>query len=423
MTTLTTRGLAPVREVLPNGAVVIVKETATRPAVTLSAAFQAGSAYDPDQHLGLAHFVSRVIDRGTTVRSADDIADQLDNRGVTLSLGLTRHVLTLSSTCLAEDFQPVLDLVVDIARNASFPEEEIAKRRGEIITGIRQDEDNPAIRATEALMQMLYPDAHPYGRKPKGSVEHVESIQRADLLSFHRDRFTPSSLSLAIVGDVETERATSEAVRALADWPATPTPRLVPPSVPRPSTRRRLVIQMMNKVQADIAYGFTTITRLDPKYYTYWLMNNVLGQYALGGRLGDSIRERQGMAYYVFSSFDANLAEGPLVIRAGVNPSNVDRAIASIDEEIDRMATQGITARELRDSKQYLIGSLPRMLETNTGIATFLQTAEHFGLGLDHDLRLPDLLGSVTLDEVNSAARAVLAREHAAVVVAGPYAD
>ena len=140
-------------------------------------------------------------------------------------------------------------------------------------------------------------------------------------------------------------------------------------------------------------------------------MNNALGQYGIGGRLGDSIRERQGMAYYVFSSFDANVVEGPLIVRAGVNPANVDRAIRSIDEEIRRMATDGMTAEELADCKQYLIGSIPRLLETNGAIATFLQTAEFFGLGLDHDVRLPALLDSVTLDDVNAAARAGARRE------------
>ena len=101
---------------------------------------------------------------------------------------------------------------------------------------------------------------------------------------------------------------------------------------------------MMNKAQADIAYGFTTIVRSDPSYYAYTLMNNALGQYGIGGRLGDNIRERQGMAYYVFSSFDANVVEGPLFVRAGVNPSNVERAIAAIDDEMRRMAADGMTA-------------------------------------------------------------------------------
>jgi zinc protease len=193
------------------------------------------------------------------------------------------------------------------------------------------------------------------------------------------------------------------------------------PAVPQPSGRRVQVVPMMNKAQADVAYGFTSIRRVDPQYYAYWLMNNILGQYALGGRLGDSIRERQGMAYYTFSSLDASLGPGPLIVRAGVSPANVERAVASIDLELSTLAFEGPTDKELAESKQYLIGSMPRTLETNVGIATFLQTAELFGLGLDYDLKLPSLLGDVTREQVHDAARATLDPSRATIIVAGPY--
>src|SRR5262245_4238125 len=178
---------------------------------------------------------------------------------------------------------------------------------------------------------------------------------------------------------------------------------------------------MMNKSQTEIAYGFSTMTRHDPDYYNFWLMNNVFGQYALGGRLGDNIRERQGMAYHVSSTFDANLLPGPLVVRAGVNAANVDRAVAAIDQEVMALHRDGITQKELTESRQYMIGSMPRQLETNAGIAQFLQTAEFFNLGLDYDVRLPDLLGAVTLDGVHGVARQYLDADRAVVVVAGPY--
>ena len=178
---------------------------------------------------------------------------------------------------------------------------------------------------------------------------------------------------------------------------------------------------MMNKAQADIAYGFTTIDRLHPQYYAYSVMNNILGQYAMGGRLGERIREQEGMAYYTFSSLDASFAPGPLTVRAGVSPANVDRAVASIDAELLKMAEEGPTDEELAESKQYLIGSLPRTLETNMGIAAFLQTSELFGLGLDFDLRLPGLLRDVALEQVHAAARAALNPSRASLVVAGPY--
>ena len=106
------------------------------------------------------------------------------------------------------------------------------------------------------------------------------------------------------------------------------------------------------------------------------------------------------MAYYVSSALDANVVEGPLVIRAGVSPANVDRAVASIDEEIARLVHEGLTPKELDESRRYLSARCRARSRPTPAIANFLQTEEFFGLGLDYDVRLPGLLRAVTLDEV-----------------------
>ena len=416
-------GLAPTRVAFDNGAVFLGKHTRTTPAVAISLMMRAGSICDPDDGVGATWLLSRVIDRGIATRSAQGIAEELDNRGISLTIAVTRHILSLGCTCLAEDFESVCPLLAEMLMQPSFPEDEIATRKGEVVTAIRQDEDNPAVRATESLMALLYPGGHPYGRQTKGTIGVVESLTRDRLLRLHADRFAPSALTAVIVGDVEVDRARDLVERAFGGW-RKPPPAPVPLAAPATrSGRQRLVIPMMNKAQADIAYGFTTIRRADPAYEALRLMNNVLGEYALGGRLGDSIRERQGMAYYVSSAVDPNVIEGPLLIRAGVGPANVDRAVASIDEELIRLVEDGLTAKEVDDSRRYLIGSMPRALETNAGIAAFLQTAEFFGLGTDYDVRTPELLREVTRDEVNTVARRVLDPARATIVIAGPYAD
>ncbi len=414
-------GLSPVRSVLDNGTVVIAKQARSTPAVSMSLAVRAGSIADPAGLPGLTWLLSRVIDRGTATRSAADIAEELDSRGITLTITVTRHLFSLVCTCLAEDFDPVVTLLAEMLTSPSLPAQEIATRRGEVITAIRQDEDNPAVRATEALMERLYPDGHAYGRRTKGSIAEVERFTREQLLRLHAERFAPSEVTAVVVGDVEPALANDVASRVLGGWRKQAPPPIVPPPVAPATRRQRVVIPMMNKSQADIAYGFTTIARRDPAYYAFWLMNVAFGQYALGGRLGDSIRERQGMAYYVSSSLDANIVPGPLAIRAGVSPANVDRAVASIDEEIVRLVRDGLTAKELDESRRYLIGAIPRSLETNAAIANFLQTEEFFGLGLDYDAQLPELLHAVTHDEVNAAARRALDPDRATVVIAGPY--
>jgi zinc protease len=416
------RGLNPSRTVLPNGAVVIAKETRTIPAVTINLAIRAGSVCDPADAPGAMFLLSRVIDRGTASRSTADIAEDLDSRGITLNLSVARHLFSLACTCLSEDVDEVFALMGDIVMSPTFPDAELAIRKAEVMTAIRQDDDNPAVRAVESLMALLYP-AHPYGRRTKGSAEVVEHLSRERLAALHAARFAPSALSAVVVGDLPAERAMDLAARAFGRW-LVPSPGAdaLPRAMPA-TNRQRLVIPMMNKAQADVAYGFTAVARNDPAYYACSLMNNILGQYSMGGRLGDSIRERQGMAYYVSSALDANVAPGPLSIRAGVSPANVDRAVAAIDEEVVRLVRDGLTTQELDESRRYLIGSIPRSLETNGAIANFLQVEEFFGLGLDYDARLPDLLNAVTMDDVNAAARRALDPDRATVVIAGPYED
>jgi zinc protease len=415
-----TAGLSPVRTVLQNGAVVTVKETSATPAVAINATFSAGSLYEPADLTGLAYLTGRVIDRGTERRSGEVIAEELDERGVSLRVATTRHTMTFSCTCLSEDFAEVLAIVMDVARRPTFPEAELAKRRAEAATALRQDEDNPAVRAVESLFEMLYGRTHPYGRRAKGTLETLDRIDRQALVDFHARSLRPAGLSLVIVGDVDAARAVDSASGELDGWGnAASAPVVIPPPAPLAS-RRVKTISMPGKAQSDIAYGFITISRLDPRYYAYWMMNNIFGQFGLGGRLADNIRERQGMAYYTYSSFDAIIGESPLIVRAGVDPKNVERALAAMDAEVQQLGAEGPTETEVEETRQFLVGSIPRMLETNYSIAAFLQSCEFFGLGLDYDQRLPSLLGAVRIDEIRSAASDVLSPERAAVSIAGP---
>jgi zinc protease len=414
--------LAPARRTLGNGLTCLSRRTHTHPAVTLALMLPAGASLDPPASAGLAHFVSRVIDRGTAARTSLAIADALDDRGVSLNAGVSRHRFFLSCSCLAEDVGPMVQLMAEVVRTPTFPVREVERRRTEIVTWIRQDADNPAAVATDVLQQLLF-DGHAYGRPVKGTLESVQSISRQDLVEFHRSRFAPASATIAVVGDVDPVHAGDLVEQAFGDWSTQAAPPAGLPPPPGLDRRQRRVMRMTGKAQADVAYGLPAVRRGDGEYYAALLMNNILGQYGLGGRLGDSIRERQGLAYYAYSALDANVAAGSLAIRAGVSGDAVDRTIESIDLEVTRMQKDGASAAELSDARRYLIGSMPRVLETNEGIASFLLTAVHFGLGLDYHRRLPALLEAVTLDEVNAVASRLLRADRAAIAVAGPSAD
>lgn len=415
-------GLNPKRVTLDNGVTVIAKSNTTTPAVSTLVGVRTGAYADPVDREGTAALCARVLDRGTVTRSAESIADDLDGRGASLSVVAGRHQMALAATCLSDDFPAVLSLVADVARHPRFADEEIATRRETLITTIRQAEDDPASMAVDAFNKALYGD-HPYARNVRGTVPGVEAIRRQDLVRFHQKGFDPPVITVVVVGDVEEEAAVASIAKLFGDWPGSikERPALTVPDAPPGSARSLVSVPMLSKSQADVVYGFHGIRRSDPDYTAMSVMNNALGQYAIGGRLGDSIRERQGMAYYVFSSLDATFGQGPFAIRAGVAGPNVEKTIASIDTELTAVLEKGFTDQEIDESKSYMIGSIPRQLETNAAIASFLLSADTFDLGLDYDQRLPGLLGAVTKDAAEAAARRLLDPQRATIAVAGPW--
>jgi zinc protease len=314
----------------------------------------------------------------------------------------------------------VLGLAARMAQAPAFPDDQLELRRRETLTRIAQDAENTGALAAARFFERAYGAQHPYAHPPRGTAASIASVQRDDLEAFHRARVQPARLVAAVVGDIDPAAACDRVAAALGAWHAEgPQGTDALPSPAFPSSRDTSRIEVPGKAQADIAYGFLGPGRLDDGYYAFWLMNTVLGQYGMGGRLGENIRERQGMAYYASSSYDAHRIPGPLLVRAGVDPANVERTVEAIDFEVARIARDGITADEHANAIRYLAGSIPRMLETNAGVAQFLVTIEQFGLGDDFDRRLPAVLAAVTRDEA-SAAAATLDPARAVVAVAGP---
>jgi zinc protease len=418
--------LNPRRVRLDNGVTVIAKSNHTTPAVSMAVGVRTGAYFDPVDRDGTAALCARVLDRGSITRSADAIADDLDGRGASLSVAAGRHQMAVAATCLTEDFAAVLALAADVARHPRFADEEIETRRDNLITSIRQEEDNPAAMAADAFAKALY-GTHPYARKVRGTVAGIEAIRRQDLVRFHQKGYDPPAITVIVVGDVEEEAAIATVSKLFGDWPpsaksaAAEKTGVNVPDAPAVTGRRLVSVPMMNKSQADVVYGFAGIRRSNPDYTAFSVMNNALGQYAIGGRLGDNIRERQGMAYYVSSSLDATFGPGPFAIRAGVAAANVEKTIASIDAELTAVLGQGFTEQEIDESKSYMIGAIPRQLETNAAIASFLLTVDTFDLGLDYDARLPGLIGAITKDAADAAAKKLLDPMRATIAVAGPW--
>jgi zinc protease len=222
---------------------------------------------------------------------------------------------------------------------------------------------------------------------------------------------------VAFAGNVDWDEALDAISGAFGDWrPEVPASVLDLPDVPRPIgiTRRDLVLA--GKSQSALVIGRPALSRRSPDYYALTFADLILGGLGLMGRLGEKVRDEQGLAYHVSSSLESTLGPGAWQVNAGVAPDHVDRAIAAILEQIRRIRTEPITDAELADGKSYVTGVLPLALETNSGVARLIEVYE---LGLDYVERYARIIQSLTREQVLAAAERYMSESDLVIVVAG----
>jgi zinc protease len=408
------------RVTLPNGITILVRANFNSPSVVIGGHLSCGSLFDMDEKLGLADFTAMGLMRGTETRTFQQIFDALESVGANLSFGAGTHNTGFSGHSLIEDLPLMLDLLADVLRHPVFPSQEIKRLRAQFLTSLAQRAQDTADMTAITFDQIIYAK-HPYARPDDGWPETIQAIQRIDLIDFHRRCYGPQDMVIALVGAIDPGTGVEQVKTALGDW-SNPG-QLKPPSLPTLKPLKKTVtrkVKIPGKSQADLMIGGSGPRRKDPEYIAVALGNSALGQFGLGGRIGDVVREKSGLAYYASSNLNTGIGPGTWCVSAGVNPANLQKARDLIYQEITRFVEKGITRKELADSQSNFIGRLPLSLESNGGVASALLNIERYELGLDYYQRYPDLVRSVTPKDVLTATRRFLDPERMATAIAGP---
>jgi zinc protease len=406
------------RVVLDNGMVVLVHENHAAPVAVLDGYLPVGAMHDPTEKAGLSHFVSGMLTRGSEAYDFEHFNEAIESIGASLSISSETHATAVSTNSLSEDFPHMVAILADVLRRPTFPAEHVERVRQQKLVSIQERDQDTQRMANLRFYETVYP-GHPYGRSIAGYKETVSAITRDDLLSFYQEHFTPNGAVIAVVGDVQTDQVIDLLNQHLGDWQRPAPQQAVPPVELSPQVRQ-VMIPMPGKVQADITLGCPAIPRNHPDYYAVRVANTILGVFGMMGRLGERVREEQGLAYYCYSSHDAELYSGVWLAEAGVNPAHVTQAVDSILTEFVRLGSELVSDEELSDSQAYMTGVLPLMLETNAGVASRLLDLEWHGLGLDYLRRYKSLIEGVTAADVQRVAHTYLRPDNYTLVVAGP---
>lgn len=408
------------RVVLANGIVVLARENPNSQAVTIRGYLPAGSLYDPDEKLGLADFTGSALMRGTAKREFQAIYDSLESIGASLGFSSGTHTAGFGGRCLAEDLDLLLNLIRESLYSPTFPVAQVEKLRAQLLTGLALRAQDTRDMASLLFDKLVYRE-HPYARPEEGHPETIGAITVDDLVVFHKKRFGPLGMVIAVVGGIQAEKVVEEVRAALEDWKNPEQEPVVQlPDWEPLAARSYQRSDISGKSQSDLIVGTGGPRRLSPDYMAAQLGNNILGRFGLMGRVGDSVREKAGLAYYAYSSLGGGVGPDPWTVAAGVNPTNEEKATDLIFKEIERFTSELVTPEELSDSQSNFVGSMPLSLESNGGVADALMTIERFNLGMDYYRQFPDEVRAVTREQVLEAAAHYLPVDKLAVAVAGP---
>jgi len=408
------------REVYDNGIVLLSNRVKGSETIAISGSIKAGTICDPLGFGGTAELASRLLMRGTSSLSAARISQKIEEAGATLSFENRDESVAFSSRCYYGVLDEVLEIIGECLIHPSFPEKELALSKNEILSEIKANEDDTRSIVYKRLAELVFGKDAPYGKDPLGRPEELEKIGRSDLMRFHEENYLPERMIIAMTGGYDYDRVRAKIDKTFSHWK-----RGIgsPFSFPEPKTKGEemtSVVKMSHKTQVDLAFGTRAVKRSSHDYYPLNLGNLVLGRLGLYGRLGKNVREDRGLAYYAFSSLQAKLFSGLFGVFAGVNPSNANKAIEGIFEELKRIISEPIPQKELETAKRNSLGSLSLSLDTSIERVAILHDMEYQNLGLDYLERYPSLLERISSEEILTVFQKYVNLDDLVLVAAGP---
>ena len=409
----------PVEKTLPNGLRVVVVQRSEMPLVSSQLLIKSGGEVDPADLSGAADLTAALLTRGTTTRSATQIAEAIEALGGNISSGARWDSSAISVDVMSSRIGPAMEVFADVVRNPAFKDEEIDRLRRQYLNNLKVSLGQPGAIARFAAARVVYRDA-PYGHPLSGTPESLPRIKRDDITRLHGMFYRPDNAILVIGGDITPENGFAIAQKYFGDWqkPATDMPKVaLTTPASEPGNRRILVIDMPDAGQATVLAARSAINRASPDYFRGIVSNAVLSGYS--GRLNWEIRVKRGLSYGAGSSLDTRRWAGSF--SATASTKNVSGAeVASLTlAEISKLATGDLPDSELTTRKASLNGGFARGLETTGGLVGQVSSLAIYGVNFDQINQFVGSVQAIKAADVKSFAATHLNVDSTSVIVVG----
>ena len=414
----------PTRATLSNGMGVVIVEKPGLPVVAQGLLIRAGGITDPANKPGLASLTATMLAEGTPTRTSLDISDEMEFLGSQLRASASREFATISTETLTSHWQQALEVLADVAQNATFPADEFDRVRSERLTDLSRIPDSPQAIAGRASQAVLFGTGTRYGHPVSGNEAAVKSLNRADLASHHSAHYTPEATTLLLVGDIARDDAIEQAEAAFGSWQsnaATDSDEAAD-NIPDDGTTTIYLADKPGAPQSVIRSGYLTVPRHHPDYLALNLLNYILGG-QFSARLNMNLRQDKGYSYGYMSSID--WLSGPSALTAGgsVQTEVTKESVAETVKEFEEIrGARPVTQEEFDDAVNGILRGLPNQFETHGQVLSQLLRLVAFDLPDDYFTTYAAEVSKLTLADIHRVAEKHIKAAALKIIVAGDAA-
>jgi zinc protease len=391
----------PVEKTLSNGLRVIVIERPTAPLVAAQLIIKNGGEADPPQLAGLSNMTADLLTKGTTKRSATQIAEAIEALGGSLDSSARFDASQVGVNVMSSKISSATEILADVVRRPTFKEDEIERLRQQTLDDLIVELGEPGTIASYVAARLVFGDA-PYGKPLGGTTESITRITRGDITKFHGRYYRPDNAILVFGGDLKAKDAFKLAQQYFGDWknPSVPLPVVSMSKLPASPGVRVIVVDKPDAGQAAVMVARTGITRQDPEYLIGVVTNSVLSGYS--GRLNQEIRIKRGLSYGASSSLAARRDVGPFSASAQTKNQSAAVVAGLLIKEVQRLSTESVPDIEMTPRKAVVVGNFARNLETAAGLVSQVGSLALYGITLD---RINSYISSVQAISGNDVQR------------------
>lgn len=403
---------------LANGLSIFLLEDHELPTVSAFAMLRTGGRYEPEQQLGLASLTGTVLRSGGTHQLTPS---QLNQKLEFISAGLETSIGdsagTASLSVLSKDLETGLDLLSQVLRQPAFDSKQIELAKDRVRESIRRRNDFPGAIASREYSKRLYGPRHPLARTVE--LEHLERIDRQDLIDFHARFLHPNNLILGVAGDFESKELMTLLEKYFGDWPPQPVPsEPLSEDITEPAPEIFYVAKNVNQVNLRI--GHLGIRRQDPDFFAVAVMDSVLGR-GFSSRLFREVRSRLGLAYSVSSRYGAGFKDrGLFTVSLQSKAESTVEAIGAVIEQIEKLRSQEVEAQELAVAKESVLNRFVFAFDNPAQIVNRQVRYRFFDLPADYLTTYRDRVAAVSARDVARVARRHLHPDRLIILAVGP---